>query len=287
MTTVDREFLGVSLGDKRTPREPVIQQVYDQSGVWLNPDHVTHLRMGKSGARKIERAAFKVISESQKSPKKDQFYKGILDQASLLSEDPTVDVDLGIGFVETLAEELKPPRFSTTTYAQHLRRITRAMRAELVYSDRKGEVPQGLQQAFRYTAADYFKDFRDPKKTYAHQVGYIARNWDWSIEDFYRLLYENNEQTGKKMSGLVIGSWTVREANMLEKFYAHRLNTGSPLSPVDQVYKDSYYQEGLEVVAGRIGRPTGIPFDLNTANEHLKALFFGEVFNPYKKTKAH
>lgn len=261
-------FAGIPLGEKGNPK-PVLS-AFEEKGASIHRDTVGKLRKGTTAGTIIEEQVLaRDIFTQDDASKKDGLYLKIAQKGIEIRrrQNPPSDHKFNSDrFTEELAENLN-------MNPQVIRKLVRAMRADMVYTERHNP-DTAFSQRFKYIAEDFIEAYTrrgaNTRIEKIQKLDEIRDQWSGSIEDFYRLMYE-------KLGPRAIGTWTPWEMEILEEFYTARKAGGSKLTAFDKLILQAQTQRrGKGNLVDKIKESTGIPIDHNNVELHRDALLYAE-----------
>lgn len=266
--------LGVPLGEKKADRKSVIGAFREKGLARLNPTSVSRLKAGMiSGERTDWRLDASRVLEEDNAGLKNQFYGQItevgLAQRSFNTAPRRSHVLKSDHFVKDIAKAIGQD-------PQVIRRCIRAMRADLVLTQREAlltQIPSNrdLLRNFTDIAEDYIDaNSKIPLSLRSSAVTALGEKWNHStIEDFYRNIYA-------VAGGRAIGTWTPYEMEVLDLFNRQQMAAGNHLTAFDRLVLDSYVKGfPANQIVSNVAGSTGIEIDEGVIEQHRNVLTIG------------
>lgn len=257
---------GVDLGTSGDSPKSILG-AFGEKKVDLHRTTIPNLRSGRTAGTKIEERilAGEVLGREDAS-KKDELYLEIAQKGVEIrrpQKPPNSHKFNSEGFTDELGRnfDLKP---------QPARRLIRAMRADMVYTQQR-EPDAVFAQSFKSVADEFLNAYTkkgDNTSTETKKNLEIIKDaWAGDVGDFYKKLYG--------LGPRVIGAWTPFEMEALSEFYTARKAGGSKLTAFDKLILEARNQRrGTTQLTERIRESTGVPIDHKNIEAHRNALLY-------------
>lgn len=263
------ERLGVVVGQPGDPRSYSVNS-FEQKGITVADTTVSRIRgLYTSGERLAERLEAREILLSGKVLEKDEFFLTVSQE--------------GLGLRTRQVGRKNNHRYSSLRYLedvantvgipnQKLRKVIRAIRADMVYAEHQNPEARFLS-IFHTVVRKYFEDYLDNRGTRSERssIDDLRDDWDHkTIKNFYNAMYE---LCGPR----AIGTWVPYEMEVVRQYFTDRLAEGSFLSLFDLLVLEGYTRRFGEIdVLSIIGQQTGLYLDGKVIEEYRSILIHGD-----------
>ena len=269
---MQKEIAGISIGQSGASRGEVVEG-FAKKGAKISERSIPDLRADRMpGNILAERVACAKLLREGTPSNKDQVY-GIIAGTAIELRLPQVHFPhrhSSLKFTERVASALAISLIV-------IERALRAMRTEATMSAQEGQQPQILAD-FQATVADFLRSYDNPSTlrkspTLQNLINMREKGVVFVTDEFYRVVYQHP-------SSRFIGAWATYEMEWLDKFYADRLQTKAPFSPLDRAVLEATSQGEQGFLSPTLTFKTGIPVDRWVVATHTNALL-GQI--PFKE----
>lgn len=271
------EQFPIGIGAPQSPRDPVVR-AFAERGVQISPGSVPALRSGdQNGIVLLEKVLCADLLRDPSQSLKTSLYLPVAQTGMAVREAQRTRKGnfLSKGFLESLSQELSGTQTPSLT-AHQLRRMFRAMRADLVSFAITHPADHELLAACRQSAEQFLSDMQSPSPIPSPGAEAINQQWDrMSIRGYYEILYKSG-------SANFIGVWHTYETEVFNAFYS-RTDVNASLSFLDQTILHAHIDNwDMEAINDSIRGGTHIPVDHTVIEGHRNALIYGNIVNPHR-----
>ena len=251
-----KEIAGISIGQSGASRAEVVEG-FAKKGARISEKSIAHLRADKrTGDVLAERVACAQLLREGTPAKKDEVYGKITGTAVELRL-PQVHFPhrhSSLKFTDRVASALE---ISLTV----IERILRAMRTEAIMS-----APVGFHETVIHFLRSYDHPYTVSKSpTLQNLINMREKGVVFVPDKFYRAVYQHP-------SSRFIGAWATYEVEWLDGFYAGRLQTQAPFSPLDRAVLEATSQGKQGFLPPALAFKTRVPVDIWVVATHTNAL---------------
>ena len=280
-----RELLGVPLGEKHDPLNPVVQ-AFRNKGVTVHPVTVGKLRRGgTNGAWIADGIACNFVSEQNDASIKYALIDKVVAAGKKVRVRKTTKGEkhrfYSNGYVTAMADDIG---FDD----QETRRLLRALRSDIAHTEQDGLVPE-FTSWFTSRAEEFFHDSlrrgNHLRGDSPKMLSPIEEQWrdKPTVRSFYRLLHTNLVDLKKGHHHIrAFSIWTPYEPEVIEAFYKQLRIQDIKLTSLDHLVLSTVRNNAAETrVAEGITERLGIEWDAGLVVVHRNALAHGNVNNPF------
>lgn len=263
------EARGIDIGLPGEPLNPTIEALAEL-GVHPYKFSISRWRRGIGGGELEDKVTCaKKLTEDDAS-NKNQNYLKIVQSGLRVRKFQQVKQSTGqrcyssASFTLDIAEEIGVDRWVVNRGFQ-------AMRAEAVLSnDQLGEKHKAL---FIEVANDFIDGYQSfPPSMRTKLTKQLDDEWNRTVPDFYRLLYQNP-------NGL--RTWVPYEVAFFESYYQGAIIDGSHLSELDKLVLTAYIKGAeFSYIVDQVRNATHVGLNLHTLTQHRNLLVHGNAINP-------